>query len=83
MLWRYRGSVQTITADNGLEFYEHEKAAIKLRTNIHFANPYPFWERGLNENFNEILRQYIKKGTFLVLHNCLFCDIVPRDQVKC
>ncbi len=26
MLWRYRRSVQTITADNGLEFCEHEKA---------------------------------------------------------
>ena len=40
MLWRYPGSVQTVTADNGLEFCEHEKAAKKLRTNIYFANPY-------------------------------------------
>ena len=57
--------MKTITADNGLEFCEHEKAAIKPRTNIYFANPYSSWERGLNENFNGLLRQYIKKGTDL------------------
>ena len=57
--------MQTITADNGLEFSEHEKAAIKLRTNIYFANPYSSWERGLNENFNGLPCQYIKKGTDL------------------
>jgi len=53
MLWRYRGHVRTITADNGAEFC------------IYFANPYSSWERGLNENFNGLLRQYIRKGTDL------------------
>jgi len=65
MLWRYRRHVHTITADNGLEFCEHEHVAKVLKTNIYFANPYSSWERGLNENFNGLLRQYIKKGTDL------------------
>ena len=65
MLWRYRGSVKTITADNGTEFCEHEMVAEKLRADIYFANPYSPWERGLNENFNGLLRQYIKKDTDL------------------
>ncbi|CAA0294552.1 transposase [Alteromonas infernus] len=62
MLWKYRGHVRTITADNGSEFCDHELVAEKLRTDIYFANPYSSWERGLNENFNGLLRQYIKKG---------------------
>lgn len=65
MLWRYRSYVHTITADNGSEFCEHEMVADKLKTEIYFANPYASWERGLNENFNGLLRQYIRKGTDL------------------
>ncbi len=65
MLWRYRGHVRTITADNGSEFCDHELVAEKLKTDIYFANPYSSWERGLNENFNGLLRQYIRKGTDL------------------
>ena len=65
MLWRYRGHVRTITVDNGAEFCAHELVADKLKTDIYFANPYSSWERGLNENFNGLLRQYIRKGTDL------------------
>ena len=65
MLWRYRGHVRTITADNGAEFCAHALVADKLKTDIYFANPYSSWERGLNENFNGLLRQYIRKGTDL------------------
>lgn len=54
--------MHTITADNGTEFCGHERVTEKLKTDIYFANPYSFWERGLNENFNGLLRQYISKG---------------------
>ncbi|WP_412501117.1 IS30 family transposase, partial [Shewanella chilikensis] len=62
---KYRGYVRTITADNGSEFCDHEQVAEKLKTDVYFANPYSSWERGLNENFNGLLRQYIRKGTDL------------------
>ena len=65
MLWRYRKHVHTITADNGTEFCGHELVAEKLKTKVYFAHPYCSWERGLNENFNGLLRQYIPKGTDL------------------
>ena len=65
MLWRYRRHVHTITADNGTEFCAHELVAEKLKPDVYFANPYSSWERGLNENFNGLLRQFISKGTDL------------------
>ena len=60
MLKPYVTQVHTITADNGSEFVEHEIAE-ELGAEFFFAHPYSSWERGLNENFNGLLRQYIQK----------------------
>jgi IS30 family transposase len=54
--------VLSITADNGVEFSQHEQIAATLETHIYFAHPYHSWERGLNENTNGLIRQYIPKG---------------------
>ncbi|WP_420897529.1 IS30 family transposase [Amphritea opalescens] len=59
MLKPYAASVRTITADNGSEFVEHKAIADALNIDFYFAHPYSSWERGLNENFNGLLRQYI------------------------
>lgn len=53
--------VFTITADNGSEFAYHEQIAAALKADIYFAHPYHSWERGLNENTNGLIRQYIPK----------------------
>jgi transposase, IS30 family len=53
----------TVTLDNGKEFSGHEKVANSININIYFAHPYSSWERGLNENTNGLIRQYIKKGS--------------------
>jgi len=53
----------TITLDNGKEFSHHELVAKILKVDIYFAHPYSSWERGLNENTNGLIRQYIKKGS--------------------
>lgn len=57
------GSVFTITADNGSEFAYHENISKELNTEFYFAHPYSSWERGLNENTNGLVRQYLKKGS--------------------
>lgn len=63
LLKPYEVAVHTITADNGKEFAYHEKISEKLTTDVYFAHPYSSWERGLNENTNGLLRQYLSKET--------------------
>jgi IS30 family transposase len=58
---RYKDFVHSITADNGVEFAEHKKISNALDTTFYFAHPYSSWERGLNENTNGLLRQYLPK----------------------
>ena len=58
----YQNQIHTITYDNGLEFSEHQNIAQTLSANIYFAHPYSSWERGLNENTNGLIRQYLPKS---------------------
>jgi IS30 family transposase len=59
----WKSQLQTITADNGKEFAEHEKISQALGIDFYFAKPYHSWERGANENLNGLIRQYIPKKT--------------------
>ena len=70
----HRNRVHTITYDNGLEFAEHQKMAQTLSANIYFAHPYASWERGLNENTNGLIRQYLPKSRRL--------DNVTQKELK-
>lgn len=58
----------TITYDNGSTFAEYELTEKKTGIDIYFANPYHSWERGCNENFNGLLRQFFpKKSSFVMI----------------
>jgi transposase, IS30 family len=57
----YKEKVLSITSDNGSEFARHQMIAKKLQADFYFAHPYSAWERGLNENTNRLIRQYIPK----------------------
>lgn len=63
MLSSFYKAVHTITVDNGKEFAFHEEVTRKLATKVYFAHPYSSWERGLNENTNGLIRQYLPKKT--------------------
>ena len=65
MLSDYKDVCHTITFDNGGEFTRHKEIAAALGTETYFAHPYASWERGLNENTNGLLMQFIPKGTDL------------------
>ena len=63
MLQPLSAQVHTLTYDNGKEFAYHMEIAKVLKANRYFAHPYHSWERGLNENTNGLIRQYLPKGT--------------------
>ena len=67
MLTPHKAFVKTITFDNGGEFAQHKTIEKALEATTYFAHPYSSWERGLNENFNGLLRQYVPKGSDLRL----------------
>lgn len=54
--------VHTLTCDNGKEFALHQEFASTLQADCFFAHPYQAWQRGLNENTNGLIRQYLPKG---------------------
>ena len=51
------------TNDNGIEFSDWELTQKNLAMKIYFALPYHSWERGTNENWNGLLRQFFPKGS--------------------
>lgn len=51
------------TNDNGMEFSDWETTAKQLDMKHYFALPYHSWERGTNENWNGLLRQFFPKGS--------------------
>ena len=53
----------TITSDNGTEFHDYVSVEKATGVVFYFATPYHSWERGSNENFNGLLRQYLPKRT--------------------
>lgn len=61
-LKKFKGTIQSITNDNGKEFIKHKEYAEKLNTNVYFCHPYASHERGLNEYTNKLIRQYIPKS---------------------
>lgn len=63
LLTPFKDKVFTVTADNGSEFAYHESISKELNAAMYFAHPYHSWERGLNENTNGLIRQYIPKGS--------------------
>lgn len=54
----------SITFDNGSEFSQAAtlESESELDLKIYFCHAYSAWERGTNENFNKLLREFIPKG---------------------
>lgn len=54
--------VKSVSLDNGSEFSEFRKLEENLSTLVYFAEPHKPWQRGTNENTNDIIRFFFPKG---------------------
>lgn len=62
----YDKAFKTITFDNGSEFSRSDQMENITNTSIYYAHPYSSWERGINENWNGMVRRFLPKGSSFV-----------------
>jgi IS30 family transposase len=60
--------VKTLTLDNDIAFGKWEELEALLGAPVYFCHPYHSWEKGLVENTNRWLRQFVPKKSDLALY---------------
>ena len=54
--------VKSISLDNGAEFAQFRELEETLNAPVYFAEPHKPWQRGTNENTNDLIRFFFPKG---------------------
>jgi transposase, IS30 family len=76
---RHCRQFKTLTLDNGTEFHDYAVLEQRFPVKVYFATPYHSWERGSNENFNGLVRQYLPKGACMSKVTQAQCNHIADD----